>query len=233
MNLLAIYQSTEEETFFKQLNDILQEIISLSVVSQDESQELTLGNYGGLVSFSEQNEHKNLPHARLTLSDREEGFFLPHLELEHLEPSYCLQLGAYLTRASSPSPQAFLDKLPLHFAISDQNQHIVYHNHKPKDPFLFDDTHANPPSTWILQDIKHTPHHIVHQLLPSISLEQILIHSYQGIMDGDEYLGTIEMVQDIKPLLASYLKETGQAIVGWSDTTSGASIKGDLFDEEF
>ncbi|HGN5283293.1 TPA: multidrug transporter, partial [Streptococcus pyogenes] len=31
-------------------------------------------------------------------------------------------------------------------------------------------------------------------------------------------------VQDIKPLLNQYLEETGQAIVGWSDVTSGPSI---------
>lgn len=233
MKLLAIYQSPEEEFFFSQLKDILQQTLDLTLTSQVDCPQQILANYKGLVSFLEREKHGGLPHARLTLSEQEEGFFLPHLDITHLEPSRCLQLGAYLTNVTSLPTQTLLDKLPLHFAISDQNQAIIYHNHKPKDPFLIDDTIAEAPSSWLLQEIMTAPQHTVHQLIPSLSLEQILIHSYQGIIEGDDYLGTIDMVQDIKPLLASYLQETGQAIVGWSDTTSGASIKGDLFEEDF
>ncbi|MCC9969815.1 hypothetical protein HK345_05185, partial [Streptococcus agalactiae] len=43
-------------------------------------------------------------------------------------------------------------------------------------------------------------------------------------------VGYIEHVHNIKPLLEGYLKESGQAIVGWSDVTSGASISNDDFE---
>lgn len=125
-----------------------------------------------------------------------------------------------------------LDHLPLHMALTDQNNQFTYHNGKPKDPFLIGDKDQTPVDDWIIQEIKTRPDHAVHLLLPSISFEQILIQSYQGLYDQEQFKGIFQQVQDIKPLLASYLKETGQALVGWSDTVSGASIKNDTFDDD-
>lgn len=130
----------------------------------------------------------------------------------------------------SSTDQLPLDQLPLHIALTDQANQITYHNGKPKDPFLPLDTDPEPVPDWIIKEMKTRPDHAVHLLLPSISFEQILIHSYQGLYDQGQFKGIFQQVQDIKPILASYLKETGQALVGWSDTVSGASIKNDTFD---
>lgn len=46
-----------------------------------------------------------------------------------------------------------------------------------------------------------------------------------------ELLGVITFIQDLKPVLASYLNESGQAIVGWSDVTSGPSSSNPIFDD--
>ncbi|XCY70531.1 hypothetical protein ABG808_00375 [Streptococcus iniae] len=64
--------------------------------------------------------------------------------------------------------------------------------------------------------------------MPSASLDHIYFQSYYAIRDHQKhYLGSIDIVQDLKPILSQYLDETAQAIVGWSDVTSGPSISDD------
>ena len=61
--------------------------------------------------------------------------------------------------------------------------------------------------------------------IPSSSFSHILLQHYQGLLSQDgQLLGVLAQVIDLTPLLATYLEESGQALVGWSDTTSGASI---------
>ena len=79
-------------------------------------------------------------------------------------------------------------------------------NNHPKMPFIF----------------KFLPNHFDH----------ILFQTYQAVKDDSgELLGVITFIQDLKPVLASYLNESGQAIVGWSDVTSGPSSSNPIFDD--
>ena len=65
--------------------------------------------------------------------------------------------------------------------------------------------------------------------IPTDNFDVILTQTYQLILDtSGQSLGVIIYIQDLKPLLSSYLKETGQAIVACSDTTLEPSIGNDL-----
>ena len=63
------------------------------------------------------------------------------------------------------------------------------------------------------------------------NVKDLLAHlPYRASFSG-ELLGVITFIQDLKPVLASYLNESGQAIVGWSDVTSGPSSSNPIFDD--
>ena len=53
-------------------------------------------------------------------------------------------------------------------------------------------------------------------------------HRSDGSFFTENESEKLPYIQDLRPLLSSYLKETSQAIVAWSDTTSGPSIGNDL-----
>lgn len=179
------------------------------------------------------------PYAgQLTLSDEAisglTSYQLPvDLDPDQLDPADLVQLTWNISQFVAQHDQLPLDQLPLHVALTNAANQVTYHNGKPKDPFLFDELDQAPVEDWIIKEVQTRPDHAVHLLLPSLSFEQILIQSYQGLYDQGQFTGIFQQVQDIKPILASYLKETGQALVGWSDTVSGASIKNDAFDDDF
>lgn len=125
----------------------------------------------------------------------------------------------------------FLDNLPYRAVFYDQNRQLIYSNGRADgsffpsqdDPILAD---------WIWQDLQNSPDGSLHFQIPNDSFNQIFMQSFQLLFDDQKQCqGVYAYVQDMRPLLGTYLKESGQAIVGWSDTTSGASIKGEIFDE--
>ena len=60
----------------------------------------------------------------------------------------------------------------------------------------------------------------------SDSFEQILIQTYQASTDREgQVLGFWETIFDLKQPLQTYLDSSAQALVAWSDATSGASFK--------
>lgn len=178
------------------------------------------------------------PYAgQLTLSDETipglTSYQLPtELNLDQLSQNDLIKLTWDISQFVVSLNQPKLDQLPLHLALTNQDNQITYNNGRPKDPFLPLDIEPEPVPDWVIREVTSRADHAVHLLLPSISFDQILIQSYQGLYDQGQFQGIFQQVQDIKPMLASYLKETGQALVGWSDTVSGASIKNDAFDEE-
>lgn len=178
------------------------------------------------------------PYAgQLTLSDETipglTSYQLPtDLDLTNLSQAQLVKLTWDISQFVVNLNQPKLDQLPLHLALTNQDNQITYHNGRPKDPFLPLDLEPEPVPDWVMTEVASRADHAVHLLLPSISFDQILIQSYQGLYDQGQFQGIYQQVQDIKPMLASYLKETGQALVGWSDTVSGASIKTDAFDDE-
>ena len=55
---------------------------------------------------------------------------------------------------------------------------------------------------------------------------QVLIQTYQAAIDKDgNVLGFWETIYDLKQPLKTYLDNSAQALVAWSDATSGASFK--------
>lgn len=215
--LLASPSNDHERAIFGKIAELLDGYVTIDLITDYPDD---LSNYTGQLVLS------NPPLPNLA------SYQLPdHFKPDQLSQTELVDLIWGISQFVVSKDLLLLDHLPLHVALTDQNNQLTYHNGKPKDPFLPLDTDPEPVPDWIIEEVKTRPDHAVHLLLPSISFEQILIQSYQGLYDQDQFKGIFQQVQDIKPILASYLKETGQALVGWSDTVSGASIKNDTFDE--
>lgn len=219
--LLAPCKTPAELAFFEKIAELLSPVVTVDLVASypddfvppyDGQLLLTTAPFPGLASYQ-------LP---------------ADLNLDQLDSADLVQLTWGISQFVASLDQLPLDQLPLHVALTNKDNQVTYHNGRPKDPFLFDDLDKEPVDDWIIKEVQTRPDHAVHLLLPSLSFEQILVQSYQGLYDQGQLTGIFQQVQDIKPILASYLKETGQALVGWSDTVSGASIKNDLFaDNDF
>lgn len=95
------------------------------------------------------------------------------------------------------------------------------------NPYFFENTGID---DWIKNDSLFLEKGQIHFLEPNDSFDQIMMDSYYLLRDNDEQIkGYAYQKQDIKPILKSYLDETAQALVGWSDVVSGASIKNEEF----
>ncbi|KHD46636.1 Na+ driven multidrug efflux pump [Streptococcus hongkongensis] len=121
-----------------------------------------------------------------------------------------------------------LNHFPFQIRQADYSGHITYHNHQFNGSFFEDDdTQVEP---WIYKQLhQSTSPATKHFLLASASADHIYYQTYQAVKNKEgHYIGSIDYIQDIKPILADYLEETAQAIVGWSDVISGPSISDDL-----
>ncbi|WP_368395119.1 sodium transporter [Streptococcus gallolyticus] len=118
--------------------------------------------------------------------------------------------------------------LPYQASFYDNNLSLIYSNNR-YDGSVFSKNEVKKLPKWIWQNLHQVPERVLHLQIPTDSFDAILIQTYQLISDSSgKSLGVITYIQDLKPLLSSYLNETGQAIVAWSDTTSGPSIGNDL-----
>ncbi|MCY7187415.1 sodium transporter [Streptococcus gallolyticus] len=118
--------------------------------------------------------------------------------------------------------------LPYRASFYDNNLRLIYSNNR-SDGSFFPENESEKLPEWIWQNLHQIPERVLHLQIPTDSFDAILIQTYQLISDSSgKSLGVITYIQDLKPLLSSYLNETGQAIVAWSDTTSGPSIGNDL-----
>ncbi|MGT2928900.1 sodium transporter [Streptococcus dentasini] len=126
----------------------------------------------------------------------------------------------------------FLNHLPYHLSFYNKDLQLVYSNNYSGDNLFLGEEPSVLPE-WIWEALQNSSDHSLHTQLPIESFGRILIQSYQLLHDEEGIcLGVCSYIQDLKPLLTTYLKETGQAIVGWSDTTSGASISDHQFDDD-
>lgn len=124
--------------------------------------------------------------------------------------------------------KALLAHLPYRASFYDNNSKLIYSNHRSDGSFFTENESEKLPE-WIWQSLHQSPEKSLHLQIPTDSFEAILMQTYQLILDNSgKSLGVITYIQDLRPLLSSYLKETSQAIVAWSDTTSGPSIGNDL-----
>lgn len=124
--------------------------------------------------------------------------------------------------------KVLLAHLPYRASFYDNNLKLIYSNNRSDGSFFTENESKKLPE-WIWQSLHQSPEKNLHLQIPTDSFEAILMQTYQLILDDSgKSLGVITYIQDLRPLLSSYLKETSQAIVAWSDTTSGPSIGNDL-----
>lgn len=118
----------------------------------------------------------------------------------------------------------FLNNLPYRLSFYSPSNHLIYSNQASDGSFFpTDEPQALP--DWLWNDTLAAKEKGYHLEVASDSFEAKLIQTYQAIYDSEKnLLGVITYIQDIQPILASYLESSGQALVGWSDTTSGPSI---------
>ncbi|AUW96465.1 hypothetical protein [Streptococcus pluranimalium] len=145
--------------------------------------------------------------------------------------SFILQLSQQLTQFYQVL-NTYPDKHPMKLTFFDENGQVVYDNKGFDGNFFSFNQEAQLLEDWIQEKIKNDTKHHLTLTVPSPSFDHILIQDYRGLYDQDgNFFGTFSQVIDLKPLLEAYLEDSGQALVGWSDTTSGASITNNLFED--
>lgn len=121
--------------------------------------------------------------------------------------------------------KSFLDYLPWRVSFFAPDGQLIYSNGRADGSFFFLDEDIPPLEDWILQDLKASSTGVLHLPLSLESFDQKIVQSFQTLYDDQKNLiGIFQYTQEISDLLASYLEDSGQALVGWSDVTSGASI---------
>ena len=129
--------------------------------------------------------------------------------------------------------QDWLAGLPYLLRMTDAENHLIYSNNRPTFPFDFDPETAADYALSDWQQALLAEKSWLIESVPTAAADQFLVQVYQSLLSpSGEFLGVLEQVQDILPLIRHYLTETNQALVGLSDTTSGASVtssEDDLF----
>jgi len=211
-----------QKDFFQLINDYYSHLFSLSVI--DSIEENQLSQYQLILTFE---DHSYLiPALRFSMEVDKDKFTVNESLLANTETIW--RLGQLLSQTYISISELQLDKYPYQLRISDKNGQFTYHNYQFNDSFFLDDSKEL--ESWILRQLQMDKDLAYkHFLLPSASLDHIYVQSFFPLRDKEgNYLGSFDIVQDIKPILADYLEETAQAIVGWSDVTSGPSISDDF-----
>lgn len=117
-----------------------------------------------------------------------------------------------------------LNYLPYKLAAYDAKGNFLYDN-GGADGSFFPHEAENLPD-WIMSEVLASPTKTISYPIPTDSFEQILIQTYQASTDQEgQVLGFWETIFDLKQPLQTYLDSSAQALVAWSDATSGASFK--------
>lgn len=204
MRLKCLYENNEEKSWFKDQLQSLKTLFSIQIEKYEDLQEwepLTI-----ILSFKKVSSTS----PSLLIGDRKsvEELVLPLLKLQQ----QCMN--------------QLLEALPFNVTLSDNNGLLVTNSH-PREFSFFEETLEE--SYQVPEWIKSSLNGEVHQTVISPLNDVIPIHSYYQLEPNKRI--NLEIVEDIKPKIATYLKESAQAIVPWSDTISGASISSDLTDE--
>lgn len=122
--------------------------------------------------------------------------------------------------------EEILKHLPYKVAFYDQTGRPLYNNGQ-NDSSLLADQELKDLEPWLLDELIKSPTGSLNFQVPSQAFDQILMQTYQTALDEQgRIIGIMETIADFKRPLTTYLDETAQALVGWSDATSGPSIKG-------
>ena len=117
-----------------------------------------------------------------------------------------------------------LNYLPYKLAAYDAKGNFLYDNGGADGSFFPREAEHLP--DWIMSEVLASPTKTISYPIPTDSFEQILIQTYQASTDQEgRILGFWETIFDLKQPLQTYLDSSAQALVAWSDATSGASFK--------
>lgn len=237
IKLLAVYNSEREtqkiKNFFEQLSKSFNAICQIDVIDiskENFDSRLDRENYLGLISFTKL--YKPLPI--LLFCDKPDiidTIYIANVSKAFSDVTSVLLISNSLYLFLNSLQENLLDYLPFNLATYDKNNLLTYTNHRPDNEFSIETKVNITLDPWIVSKLNQSSFDSFSLTIPTMSSEKILIHHYQALRDiSNEYKGISQSVLDIKPILENYLNETGQAIVPWSDVTSGASIKSDEFD---
>lgn len=220
-NILALAKSTAERTYFEDMVEPFSDLFTISIADSYQDNH----NYDGLFCFERQ--ELGVPQLLFSFEEKKDYVFTdPH---PFSDTQKTITLTQQLTSFYHYLETHFLDYLPYRVAFYDTSGAVAYDNHKPSNPFeLTDDATAL--DGWIKDQLDNTEKGQLHLPLAQSAFSAILMDSYYKVTSPSGDKGYVEIVQDIKPLLEAYLADSAQALVGWSDVTSGASIASDDFD---
>lgn len=222
MKLLAIFTNQEEYHFLQTLAEAFSDLYEIQCLNIKDYKPDEC-NCQAIVTWQEIDS--SLPQLNLSQLGIFDNINTPNTQKINLEFAHAL------VKFHREVETSILDSFSYQASLTSLDGQIIASNHKPTDPFDWDGNQAITLPKWILNQLREEPDKPFHITVPSPAFDQILIHTYQLCRDSkQEISGVFQYVQDIKPLLATYLEESGQALVGWSDVTSGASIQNDTFD---
>ncbi|MBJ8325495.1 hypothetical protein [Streptococcus pacificus] len=236
--LLAVWDSESNslhhQKFFERLADSFSAICRIELLDvRHEVLENVLAkkNYDGLLAFSSMDA--DLPS--FIFSEKpihgNNVVYISNLSEAFINPESILLISNRLFLFLSQLQKTLLEHLPYNLSIYDENNRLDYSNHKADNEFSIESQPKEAIDDWIVDEVKKSASHSFTLTIPTMTSEKMLIQHFQGLYDENKrYQGIVENVLDLKPILKNYLNETGQAIVPWSDVTSGASIKNDDFD---
>lgn len=220
--ILALFDADHlfQKFAFEKLKETFHDLFLMDIIDQKES--YVINNYSGVFSFSS----LEVTCPLLLFSEQETGddlsFYISPSTFENGQSS--LDLSRHLIQFFQQLNDALLNQFPYQMRLAHQNGDFIWHNQQFNGSFFPDQESTL--EAWILSQFQNQKNlSEKHFLLPSASLDHIYFQSYFALRNQEgQYLGSFDMVQDLKPILAQYLEETAQAIVGWSDVTSGPSI---------
>ncbi|EIQ82020.1 hypothetical protein ScFU53_07810 [Streptococcus canis] len=209
-----------EDKFIKGLAEYFSHLFDLTMIGdKDAITSSQLSDFQAIFSFYEHDF--DLPTLYFKTSNLGLGFLIDENLFDRATD--ILAVTQYLTKFYQKFDGQFLHYLPLQARVADKNGDILVNNHAFNGSFFQNTDKQIEP--WIMADLTSSGDTSISFLLPSGSLDHIYMQHYQALKNAQgQILGIFDTIQDIKPLLSQYLEETGQAIVGWSDVTSGPSI---------
>lgn len=220
MKLLCLFTTPDQQNFLQTLTETFADMYDIDCLPADDYTADLDQIYQALLSW--QSVETSLPQVNLGQLDLEQ-------ETDHTRLN--LKLARALVNLHQELLAQTLQSFPYQASLANANGHILATNGKPTDPFDWEADKVSAVPAWIMATLKDKPDQAFHLTVPSPAFDRILVQTYQACLsENHDITGVFHYVQDIKPLLNTYLQETGQALVGWSDVTSGASIHNDTFD---
>ncbi|MBJ8349426.1 hypothetical protein [Streptococcus zalophi] len=238
LHLLAVWNSKTDTSlhkkFFEKLADSFSDICHIELIEASQivpDKVLLRNNYVGLLAFSPLKvDLPSLLFSNQPINDNE-NIYISNISEAFTNPESILLISNKLFLFVNKLQKNSFNYLPFNFSVYDANDRLDYSNDKTDNEFSIESQPKEKIEDWIVEEVKNSPSHSFTLTIPTMSSEKILIQHFQGLYDKNQrYHGVLQNVFDLKPILENYLNETGQAIVPWSDVTSGASIKNDNFD---